>query len=79
MKFCKNCRHWADNVEMEEYDLEAAAAAGPTYPMDAWPCLHPKIGGGYSEEAHKASDAANSYETIITGPLFGCIHFEAKQ
>lgn len=70
---CRNCRHWADNTDD---DIGALASDGPTHPMDAWPCLHPKIGGGYSGEEHKSSDAVNSYSTIITGPEFGCIHFE---
>ena len=71
---CKDCRHWAPNVVRND---DEPVGVGPSRPKDGHPCQHPKIGGSYSDNEHHASDAANSYETIITGPMFGCIHFEA--
>lgn len=74
---CKDCRFWAGNLNDDD-ELEGLAAVGPSHPREAWPCMNPKIGGDYNGDEHKAPDAANSYETIITGPMFGCVHFEVK-
>lgn len=74
---CKNCRFWSPNVEPDGSDDEPRTAqSGPSLPRNGKACTNPKVGGGsYSDDEHDADDAANSYETFITGPLFGCVHF----
>ena len=41
-------------------------------------CEHPKVGGGsYEDEGRKGFDGLNAYESVGTGPDFGCIHWTA--
>lgn len=74
---CKDCRFWFPNVEPDSSDDEPRMSpCGPSLPRNGKACTNPRVGGGsYSDDEHDADDAANSYETFITGPLFGCVHF----
>ena len=77
---CKDCRFWFPNAEPDSEDDEPRmSSCGPSLPRNGKACTHPAIGGSYNDEAHDAGDAANSYETIIVGPMFGCVHFEGKK
>lgn len=61
---CKNCEWWIGDKEQ--------IPGGEDHRC----CEHPKVGGGsYIDEDRSASDALNSYESVGTGPDFGCIHF----
>ena len=62
---CKNCKWWVGGKDQ--------IPGGDGHKS----CEHPKVGGGsYVNKSRLRSDALNSYESIGTGPNFGCIHFE---
>lgn len=64
---CKRCKWWTAEEE------GTIGIPGDNHK----PCMHPKVGGGsYNDPARMGEDALNSYESIGTGPEFGCVHFE---
>jgi hypothetical protein len=75
---CKDCRFWFANADTTAEEDESYNHHSPSLPKNAALCIHPKIGGSYNDPAHDADDAVNSYETIITGPMFGCVHFSSQ-
>ena len=59
---CKDCKWWG--TDENQAPIETV-------------CEYPRIWGSYSE-AKKHKDVMVSYETIGTGPEFGCVHYEQK-
>lgn len=69
---CRSCKWWRTD---DDGEYIFGVAGGEQHK----PCEHPKVGGGsYGDSARRGHDALNSYETISTGPDFGCIHWEEK-
>ena len=70
---CKDCKWWAPNY------------SGKDAPMDGpFACRHPKLDHPDSElwdwcNPQDMAAADDGPAMILTGPDFGCIHFEAKQ
>ena len=71
VRVCRNCQYWGSPKDPDNVD---AACSGPSQPHNSKECVHPKIGGGYSAKEKEVPDAINSYEMIVTGPEFGCVH-----
>jgi len=64
---CSNCEYW---TQPEDTDIPSK--------FDHI-CGHPAVGGDYNKVSKEhATDGANSYSTIATGPDFGCVHFKQK-
>lgn len=67
-RVCRTCRWWGSDPDtLPQFPGRELHRA----------CECPKVGGGsYGDESRMGPDAANSYETIGTGPEFGCIHWQ---
>jgi len=77
MSTCSTCRYWGAIPEGEGEDYSPSGYPGQARGLK--PCEHPKIGAGsYADKERNGPDSANSYETIATGPDFGCIHWSAE-
>ena len=81
MSTCITCRYWGKDPDALPGNAEFAGY-GKSHPGEARglkPCEHPKVGAGsYADEARNGADSANSYDTIATGPDFGCIHWSTE-
>lgn len=76
---CKDCKWWGIKPDWmdddDSHDPEYQIAGGDGHKN----CENPKVGGGtYNDESRSRNDSLNYYEGLGTGPLFGCIHGEAK-
>jgi len=70
MNTCKNCSFWG--AAYPDADI-------PSKPLGAHRCMHPSFGGGCHDDlGHEASNSANTYMCVGTGPDFGCILFAAN-
>ena len=82
---CKDCKWWGKPEglqRLEEDDVSERIGVFSNFAGgdDHRPCGHPKVGCGTYEDAERqGSDGLNCYESVGTGPEFGCIHFEAKK
>ena len=71
---CQTCKWWNQPKEFKDEVDQFPGGDGHKS------CEHPKVSGGsYSDEARKSIDALNTYESVGTGPDFGCIHWEAYE
>ena len=72
MKRCRTCKWWSD-VSDDDYIPQI-----PNFPNHKH-CAHHKVGGGtYNDNSRSGSDALNSYESVGTGPDFGCVHHDDR-
>jgi len=74
---CCHCEYWGLTQEDIDYGFDLGQL--PTG-KDHQPCRHPHVGkGSYNDESRLASDSLNSFESIFTGPFFGCKHYKDKR
>jgi hypothetical protein len=72
MNKCKNCYWWGNEVEDEDFNL-SQLPGGEAHKN----CTCPKVGGGsYADKERMGLDSLNSYESVGTGPEFGCVHWK---
>lgn len=75
---CARCRYWGKDPDADPADAEFAPVlrGHPGEERGLKACYHPKVGGGcYADASRNGPDSANAYETIATGPEFGCVHW----
>ena len=75
MNTCKICKWWGAPDEYGDYADRGQMAGPESHKI----CESQFVGGGGYGDLNRNTDSSlNSYETISTGPGFGCIHWEAK-
>lgn len=68
MSTCDKCLFWPSSIGESEL---------PSSTHDHRPCLNSLVNGEYNHVI--GNDSAISYNSIGTGPKFGCIHFIQKE
>ena len=73
LETCKNCKWWWPNESPEN----KSQTLNPVFSDQVhWECVNENLKCCIDTKTQPSG--ASSYEDIMTGPDFGCIHFEVK-
>ena len=74
LETCKNCAWWWPNRSIKN----KSQSLDPRFSDEIhWDCEHDLLGLNIGADCYPGG--ASSYESIMTGPDFGCIHWQVKE